>query len=165
MRSDNIRLGFSHRLKEMMEERGLTQMQLATMTGVAQSRVSQWRNADAMPQPRVARSLADALGVMHEWLVNGTGPKEPKEASSFQLRTAAAIGKKLKEKGMDARTAQTVFEVSESVLNEQPPGYGSDWMQRAIDAEKRAVMAERQLANLKTTLQKITQTINLPNHP
>lgn len=64
--------GFPERLRKLMISRRLTQVVLATKLGVAQSRVSHWLNGKALPQPRSARALADALQVNVTWLLQGT---------------------------------------------------------------------------------------------
>lgn len=155
MLSNNNKLAFAARLREVMEDRGMTQMQLANLVGVAQSRISEWRAGKAMPQRRVGEALAEHLYLNVEWLIEGTGPKEPKDKSQYQLATAAAIAKRLQGEGFSDDQVQTAFEASESVIREGAATYGTDWRQRAKEAEDRALEAERKLDSLYKRLRLI----------
>lgn len=62
---------FAHRLRELMSTHSLTQIELASLIGLSQSRVSDWLNSKALPQPRSMRALATALRVDATWLLTG----------------------------------------------------------------------------------------------
>jgi len=149
MRSDIKNMAFASRLREVMEKQGLNQVRLAELVGVAQSRISEWKAGKSLPQRRVGEALADKLGVTVDWLVDGVGPKTGEEKSVFILRTAASIANRVKAEGLDSRSADKVFDHSEAVLREEPPGYGGEWRERALVAERRAALAEGKLANLR----------------
>lgn len=89
---------FATRLREVMEEKGLTQMQLAASIGVAQSRVSEWRAGKAMPQRRVAELLADQLQVNLEWLLAGTG--SPTTPVVVCISVANRLRQLMRERGL-----------------------------------------------------------------
>lgn len=51
------------RIKELREEKGILQIQLADSMGVCQSRLSNWENEVALPKARDLPLLARVLGV------------------------------------------------------------------------------------------------------
>lgn len=55
--------GFSQRLRQLMEEKGLTQEQLAEATGVGQPAISNMLNRRCRPQQRTVAKFAEALDV------------------------------------------------------------------------------------------------------
>lgn len=59
---------FAGRVQQMMAERQLTQAQLAQMSGVGQSAISNMLNRQCRPQKRTIRRMAEALGVQPEQL-------------------------------------------------------------------------------------------------
>jgi len=59
---------FANRVQEMMTKRQLTQAQLAQMSGVGQSAISNMLNRQCRPQRRTIRRMAEALGVQPEQL-------------------------------------------------------------------------------------------------
>lgn len=54
---------FAHRLRELMEERGMKQDELATTTGVSQSAISNILNRACRPRRSTVAKFAAALGV------------------------------------------------------------------------------------------------------
>lgn len=59
---------FAERLRALMDERNLTQEQLASMTGVSQPAISNILNRQCRPQRRTVRRFADVLNVAPEEL-------------------------------------------------------------------------------------------------
>ncbi|MFH1746257.1 MAG: helix-turn-helix transcriptional regulator [Planctomycetota bacterium] len=55
---------FAERLKNTMNEKGMTQTQLASLIGVTQPAISMMLNRKCHPQRATVKKLADALGVM-----------------------------------------------------------------------------------------------------
>jgi transcriptional regulator with XRE-family HTH domain len=53
----------ANQLRRIRLERGVTQVQLAAMTGLRQPLISQLETATVNPSYRVAQRVADALGV------------------------------------------------------------------------------------------------------
>lgn len=130
----------------------MTQVQLAGLVGVGQSRVSEWRAGKSMPQRRVAEELAEQLYLNVDWLLEGEGPKTPEQRSKKVLMTAKKIADKAKDAGLSDRDVQVVFEISERTLKADFNASGNDWQTRALAAEERALVAERELAELKARL-------------
>ncbi len=50
-------------LRQLREERGWTQEQLARRLGVAQGAVSKWERGQRLPSPRRLQALTDLFGV------------------------------------------------------------------------------------------------------
>lgn len=67
---------FPKRLKELRQNRGLSQKQLAVMCRLSQSAISNYENGTRALALEVL-SLARALDVSPLWLAEGRGPKEP----------------------------------------------------------------------------------------
>jgi lambda repressor-like predicted transcriptional regulator len=59
---------FSERLAAVMRQRGLTQVQLADMSGVGQPAISNMLKRQCRPQRRTIQKFAEALGVLPEEL-------------------------------------------------------------------------------------------------
>lgn len=60
---DEEELTFAARLKTVMEQKGLTQVELAQKAGVGQPAISMILTRQCRPQQRTVKKLADALGV------------------------------------------------------------------------------------------------------
>ncbi|MEV7150483.1 helix-turn-helix transcriptional regulator [Streptomyces sp. NPDC093084] len=60
-------------LVKAREEAGLTQFQLAAMSGVAQAKISQYENGHTCPSVQKAAALADALGLLVDDLLEEVG--------------------------------------------------------------------------------------------
>jgi HTH-type transcriptional regulator/antitoxin HigA len=56
-------------IKDEMDERGITQKQLAELIGISPSRVSEYLNGKAEPTLRVARLLRDKLDIDADFLL------------------------------------------------------------------------------------------------
>jgi len=66
---------FHENLKRAMFERGMTQKQLATMTGITDSGISQYMHGLVTPRKGALEKLASTLNVSPESLVYGQCPK------------------------------------------------------------------------------------------
>lgn len=62
-------MSFSENLKSAMEERQISQTQLAGMVGISKSSISQYLSGKHEPIPGVAKRLADALETSYEFLM------------------------------------------------------------------------------------------------
>jgi lambda repressor-like predicted transcriptional regulator len=60
---DRQEQAFADRLKTAMQQKGMTQAQLAGRAGVQQPAISMMLNRNCRPQQRTVRKLAEALGV------------------------------------------------------------------------------------------------------
>jgi transcriptional regulator with XRE-family HTH domain len=70
---------FAKRLRGLMEVKGLTQAQLATVVGIGQPAVSMMLNRACRPQKKTVLRFAEALGVAPEELwpgIQGLAQKE-----------------------------------------------------------------------------------------
>ena len=61
---------FSMKLKNLLDERGLDQQQLAIRMGVSQSKVSRWCTGLNLPDMREGLELAEYFGVSVYWLAD-----------------------------------------------------------------------------------------------
>lgn len=59
------------RIKEMRNENGLTQQQLASLIGVAQNTISQYENGTANASIEIIVRLADVLHTTTDYLLRG----------------------------------------------------------------------------------------------
>jgi transcriptional regulator with XRE-family HTH domain len=50
-------------LKELREEKGMSQTELANIVGLKQTTISQYENGSRSPKMSVAKKLSDALGI------------------------------------------------------------------------------------------------------
>lgn len=64
------------RLEELRKDRGMTQKELASLTGVQQNTVSQWETGDRKPSSTVLPRLANALGCTIDELYGLPGPEQ-----------------------------------------------------------------------------------------
>ena len=60
---------FSERLRQVMEEKGLSIMALSSLTGIAQPSLSMYRNGNRLPDAEVMARLCRALNVSADWLL------------------------------------------------------------------------------------------------
>ena len=67
-------MSFASRLKLMMVERQMTQIQLANAIGKGKSSVSQYISGKNIPKEDVQKQIADALNVSVEFLTGGEQP-------------------------------------------------------------------------------------------
>jgi lambda repressor-like predicted transcriptional regulator len=67
-RMDREEATFAERLRHAMQERGVTQTQLAEKIGVGQSAIAMMLQRECRPQRRTVVRMADALGVSPETL-------------------------------------------------------------------------------------------------
>lgn len=63
---------FTERLKELRTEKGLTQAQLATETGLSRSAIGFWENGERVPLASVIIILAKYFGVTTDYLLGVT---------------------------------------------------------------------------------------------
>lgn len=65
---------FAQQLKTAMRERGITQTELSTRTGISKSGISQYLSGIHKPGDKALTALADALDVPEEYLVGDNKP-------------------------------------------------------------------------------------------
>jgi transcriptional regulator with XRE-family HTH domain len=74
---------FKNRLKEALQNSGLTQSELAREIGVNRSNVSQWLNGRSDTKPDTFRMLAKVLGVSSLWLEGYDVPMREEKRDYF----------------------------------------------------------------------------------
>ena len=79
-------MNFSKRLKEAMEERRVSQTELAKMTGVSKASISQYLSGKHEPIPGVAKRLADALETSYEFLMGNGNVSMDADSSGKALK-------------------------------------------------------------------------------
>lgn len=60
-----------NRIKSTRLEQGLSQAQLAKVTGVSQPTVANWENGSHIPRQKALEKIGTALGVESNWLLSG----------------------------------------------------------------------------------------------
>lgn len=68
---------FGTRLRETMHEAKVSQKALSEKVGVSDAYISMLCSNKNNPSKRTIDDIASALGVNSEWLISGTGPKQP----------------------------------------------------------------------------------------
>ncbi len=63
---------FSERLKELREEKNLTQMQVSKGTGLSQNAIALWENGKRVPNANAVVALADFFEVTADYLLGRT---------------------------------------------------------------------------------------------
>lgn len=64
-------MDFKFVLKDLREQKGLSQAELANMVGVSQGVISQYERGDRKPTNKIHSKLSKALGVSMDYLMNG----------------------------------------------------------------------------------------------
>lgn len=75
---------FRINLTKTMQERGISQTDLAEMIGVSSSTASDWCNGKKYPRPGKMQKIADYLHVSMSWLMTG----EISQTARYALETA-----------------------------------------------------------------------------
>lgn len=76
---------FAERLKELREERGLTQAEFAARVGIGTSTMTRYELGDREPTFPIARKIADYFGVTLDYLSGKTDVKEPLNFSELNV--------------------------------------------------------------------------------
>lgn len=68
------RMSIGQRIRWLIEERGMTQAEVAAKVGITQASVSNWvTDSSRKPSSPSLVKLADALGANPTWILEGTG--------------------------------------------------------------------------------------------
>lgn len=73
------------RIKELRDEKGLSQEKFGNLVGVTRSHIASMENGKALASKRVVKDIAKACNVNEEWLEFGTGPKEKQMTQADEL--------------------------------------------------------------------------------
>jgi transcriptional regulator with XRE-family HTH domain len=136
---------FSQRLTKAIERSGLTRPEFAAKTGVGTSALAKWLAGKLVPKSEQLLSLANTSGVTMEWLLTGQGMATFDETIDGCNAYAKSLGAPTipEDKRDSARRLLQNRDVSVALAT----------------MEKRAVSAERKLADLKTQLEAILKKI------
>ena len=66
-------------IRQLREERGWSQLEVAVRVGVEQSTVSEWERGVKTPRPRRQQALADLFGISVESIAFGPAEPTPQE--------------------------------------------------------------------------------------
>lgn len=91
-----IFLSFDLRLKELRNERGLSQKALADLVFVSQQTVAKWETAKSTPNPEMLIKLSEILGVPAGYLIGADevgGKLPPSEMMDKLIKMCATLSK------------------------------------------------------------------------
>lgn len=88
---------FSARLKALLKERGLSQKELAVMTGLTPPAISRYITGERMPRAIVIAKIAKALGVHPDDLTGTNHEQAVNEAVQLLARNANSLSDSQKE--------------------------------------------------------------------
>lgn len=66
---------FVQRVKQAMNEQGISQSELVKITGISRSGISQYLSGKNIPRKKALTAIANALNVSPEWLVESDNKK------------------------------------------------------------------------------------------
>ncbi len=81
--AEQIREVFAQRLKEIRDERGLSQEEVGRMAGLSKATISKYESANHPPKLLHAISIAEALHVAFSYLIGFTDSRYAREASQI----------------------------------------------------------------------------------
>lgn len=80
------KLLFQENLKQLMHERGFTQVALSEVTGISQSAVSLYLTGKTTPKSGELQRMADALDVSMDYLWRQSGTSQTQENSYWKKK-------------------------------------------------------------------------------
>ncbi|MPM39329.1 hypothetical protein SDC9_85962 [bioreactor metagenome] len=88
-------MSFSDRLKQVMEEKNMSQAEISALTGIGKSSISQYLSGKNEPKPKAIEKIAEALDVSPGFL-NGSSTSidaedDPKELKNISIQKAAEL--------------------------------------------------------------------------
>ena len=135
---------FAKNLKMVMDERNMTQTQLAALTGIAKSGISQYLSGKTTPKTAVLQKLADALETSVDFLM-GDNPTMDTDANGEPLKkvtveaAAKALGKSEQFVRVSLQRGSAPFGFATKVSGEKwsyhiSPRKLNEYMGRVIEA-------------------------------
>ena len=106
---------FSDRLKQAMNEQGISQARLSELTGMGRSRISQYVSGQYHPRPEAIKQIADALKVPSGWL-SGEIQETEKSLSVPYAASVLNIRPQMLREGLKARKFPFGYAVSKNGL-------------------------------------------------
>ncbi len=103
-----MKTSFNHRLEEAITKAGITQKQLANLTGITEAAVCHYLKGDRIPRTIVTGKMAQVLGCSMDYL---TGQQESENFSSL----CTILSRSAKQLSMEqkAKLAEILFKGSE----------------------------------------------------
>lgn len=98
MRKDIPKTEFGERLRQLRREKGLTQAQLASLSGISARMIAHYENYVKMPPIGKVKKLSEALTVTTDDLVGTTKPSKKQtaeEKTSYSLMKRLRVVEKL----------------------------------------------------------------------
>ena len=79
-------MSFGERLRQVIEEKGITPYELSAKTNVAQATLSRiFANSTTKPSIKTVEVIADYLQISRDWLLTGNGDMRAKSKSDASL--------------------------------------------------------------------------------
>ena len=79
-------MSFGERLRQVIEEKGITPYELSAKTHVSQATLSRiFANSTTKPSIKTVEVIADYLQISHDWLLTGNGDMRAKSKSDASL--------------------------------------------------------------------------------
>lgn len=82
-------MSFASRLKQVMNDRQMSQSELAALIGKGKSSVSQYLSGKSIPRDGIQQKIADVVGCTVEWLNEDTNAEEPDIFKNVPVEVAA----------------------------------------------------------------------------
>lgn len=92
--------GFNERLADLLQQKHLTQKELAEKAGVTQAAMSHYVKGDRYPRASVMSRIAEVLDVTVEFLVNGADKNAEEELAHATRLIARNVEQMTKEQKM-----------------------------------------------------------------
>ena len=100
---------FGERLRQVIENKGITPYQLSAKTNVSQATLSRiLANSTTKPSIKTVEVIADYLQISREWLLTGNGDMHTKSESDASLSELLAV---------IASQQRTIENLSETIKN------------------------------------------------
>lgn len=100
---------FGERLRQVIENKGITPYQLSAKTNVSQATLSRiLANSTTKPSIKTVEVIADYLQISREWLLTGNGDMHTKSESDASLSDLLAV---------IASQQRTIENLSETIKN------------------------------------------------
>jgi len=114
MRDQNVKSDFGNRLKEARRSKGLTQYELADLSGISQRMIVHYETVVKMPPVEKVKRIAEALGISSDELLGMPTPtKEQKKREDVSYRIMKRVNQ---IESLPKRDQDMVFRFINSLL-------------------------------------------------
>lgn len=148
----------SSRLRELREHSGLNQSELAKLLGIHTSQLSRWEKGERQPSLEQKISLARALGVTLDYLLNAelSVHFQFRSKKSYTKEERSEIDKALVEAEMQVHYLNSAYKLSEKLP--QPFTYKMDFFQQQLPTLAQRLREVLKL-NQRITLEEFKQAL------